>query len=145
MDRVTVATRSRIMASVTSRNTKPELIVRRAMHAAGLRYLLHDPRLPGKPDLVFVSRKLTLFVHGCFWHRCPYCRNGAKGVGSNHAYWLPKLARNAERDKETQLRLRKMGWKVRVIWQCQTANETKLTQMVRAIRSIEPARPIRRQ
>jgi DNA mismatch endonuclease, patch repair protein len=128
-----LATRSRIMASVPSRNTKPELIVRRALHVSGLRYRLHDSRLPGKPDIVFGSRKLVIFVHGCFWHRCPHCENGAKSVASNESYWLPKLRRNAERDKEVRARLRALGWEVRVIWECQAKNARKLSRIVRAL------------
>lgn len=134
MDHVSVATRSRIMASVGSRNTKPELLVRSALHTSGLRYRLHDARLPGKPDIVFPSRKLVLFVHGCFWHRCPHCKNGAKGVASNEAYWLPKLARNAVRDRKIHAELRASGWKVRVIWECQAKNPIKRRRIVRAIR-----------
>jgi DNA mismatch endonuclease (patch repair protein) len=122
------------MASVTSRNTKPELIVRRALHAAGLRFRLHDRRLPGKPDVVLASRRLAIFVHGCFWHRCPYCKNGAKGVGSNEGYWVPKLARNAIRDREVQRELRNMGWKVRVIWECQAKRPQRLAAAVLAIK-----------
>ncbi len=137
MDHVSSATRSRIMASVESRNTRPELVVRSALHSAGLRYRLHDSRLPGRPDIVFPSRKLALFVHGCFWHRCPYCKNGAKGVKSNENDWLPKLARNATRDKETQARLRSMGWKVRVVWECQTRDASKLYRMVQAIKKVK--------
>lgn len=131
MDRVSRKIRSRIMASVPSRNTKPEMVVRTALHSAGLRYRLHDPRLPGKPDIVFPSRKLAIFVHGCFWHGCPHCQ---KSVGSNQAYWLPKLARNAARDQESLAKLRNIGWKVRVVWQCQLKSETKLQKIVRAVK-----------
>lgn len=133
MDRVSTQTRSRIMASVRSRDTKPELRVRSALHRAGLRYRLHDRSLPGRPDIVFASRKLALFVHGCFWHRCPHCKNGAKGVGSNEGYWFPKLARNAARDKENCERLHALGWKVEVVWECQANDPTKLRQIVRAL------------
>jgi len=137
MDHVSPATRSRIMASVRGQNTAPELVVRRALHSAGLRYRLHDNRLPGKPDIVFATRKLAMFVHGCFWHRCPHCKNGAKSVGSNKGYWLPKLARNAVRDKKVQRRLRSMGWKVRVIWECQTKDVPTLNRIVRSVRDMD--------
>jgi len=140
MDHVSSATRSLIMANVRSRNTGPELVVRRALHSAGLRYRLHDGRLPGRPDIVFASRKLALFVHGCFWHRCPHCKNGAKSVGSNKGYWLPKLARNSVRDKKARRRLRRMGWKVRVIWECQTKDAHKLDRIVRLVSGITQQR-----
>jgi DNA mismatch endonuclease (patch repair protein) len=135
MDRVSPQTRSRIMASVRSRDTKPEFAVRRALHSAGLRYRLHDRGLPGAPDIVFASRKLALFVHGCFWHRCPHCKNGTKSVGSNERYWLPKLARNAERDKEVRAKLRGMGWRTCVIWECEARDARKLKRIVRAVKS----------
>lgn len=131
MDRVSRKIRSRIMASVPSRNTKPEIVVRTALHSAGLRYRLHDARLPGKPDIVFPSRKLAIFVHGCFWHGCPHCQ---KGVASNQAYWLPKLARNGTRDKDSLVKLRKLGWKVQIVWECQLKNATKLNKIVRAVK-----------
>jgi DNA mismatch endonuclease (patch repair protein) len=122
------------MAAVRSRNTKPELRVRSVLRKEGVRYRLQDNRLPGKPDMTIPSIRLALFVHGCFWHRCPYCKNGAKGVGSNKGYWLPKLARNAERDKEVRARLRAMGWKVRVVWECQTKNAAKLHRIALALK-----------
>lgn len=137
MDRVSPETRSRIMAAIRSRNTRPELCVRNALREAGLRYRLHDRRLPGKPDIVLPSKRLALFVHGCFWHRCPHCKNGAKGVGSNESYWLPKLARNAARDKEVRAMLREMGWSVRVIWECQVKSATKLRRIVRTLESLQ--------
>lgn len=131
IDRVSRQTRSRIMASVRSCDTKPEMAVRTALHSAGLRYRLHDARLPGKPDIVFSSRKLAIFVHGCFWHGCPHCR---KGVGSNKTYWLPKLARNTARDQEALTKLRSMGWKVRVVWECQLKSVKRLNKLVRAVK-----------
>jgi DNA mismatch endonuclease (patch repair protein) len=140
MDHVSPAVRSRIMASVGSKNTTPELAVRRAIHSAGLRYRLHDPRLPGKPDIVLPSRRVALFVHGCFWHRCPLCRNGAKGVGSNKNYWLPKLARNAARDRKIKASLRRLGWKVYVIWECQTKDSHELNRIVRSVEKMRLTR-----
>lgn len=136
MDHVSPAIRSQIMAKVRSRNTTPELLVRKAIHSSGLRYRLHDQRLPGKPDLVFPSRHLALFVHGCFWHRCPHCANGSKGVCSNKAYWLPKLARNAERDRAVQANLLQMGWNVRIVWECQAKDRLALRRLVRSIEKI---------
>ena len=89
--------RSRTMRAVRSRDTAPEMAVRRFLHAAGLRYRLHDRRLPGVPDLVFPSRRVALFVHGCFWHRHPGCRY-ASTPKSRQEYWLPKFKANVERD-----------------------------------------------
>jgi DNA mismatch endonuclease (patch repair protein) len=86
--------RSRIMSAIRKRDTKPELAVRDFLHAKGLRYRLHGARLPGCPDFVFPARKAVVFVHGCFWHRCPHCAAGRKVVRSNVGYFHPKLARN---------------------------------------------------
>jgi DNA mismatch endonuclease, patch repair protein len=102
MDTVTPARRSEIMAAIRSKDTAPELAVRRYLHASGLRYRLHRHRLPGRPDLIFPGRRLCLFVHGCFWHGCPHCRHGAREVKSNTSYWSVKLARNKARDAENQ-------------------------------------------
>jgi DNA mismatch endonuclease (patch repair protein) len=132
MDRVTSGVRSRIMARVKSRNTTPELVVRKALHSAGVRYRLHVGELPGKPDLVLRSRGIAIFVHGCFWHGCPRCsrRIAAK---SNLAYWKPKIARNRQRDRRQQAELRRRKWKVRIIWECDTRNPRKLSAFVARI------------
>ena len=96
--------RSEVVARIRSCDTKPELAVRRAMHAAGLRYRLHSKGLPGQPDPVFASRRTALFVHGCFWHCHLRCRHAALPA-TRQDYWLPKLARNIERDRESQAAL----------------------------------------
>jgi DNA mismatch endonuclease (patch repair protein) len=129
MDVVSPEIRSRIMASIRHRDTSPEMRVRRMLHRTGLRYRLHDSSLPGKPDLVFPSRKLVLFVHGCFWHGCPSCRDGRKQIYSNQAYWTGKLARNQSRDKEHVEKLESLGWKVRVVWECEVRDQGKLQQL----------------
>lgn len=110
--------RSRIMAAVKSKDTTPELIVRRLVHSLGYRYRLHVAALPGVPDLVFPRHRAILFVSGCFWHMhlCGACRIPA----TRRAYWLGKLRRNAERDKRNRRALRRAGWKVLVVWECQT-------------------------
>ena len=118
--------RSRIMAAIHKRNTKPELAVRRFLHARGFRFRLHDAKLPGTPDLVFASRRAVVFVHGCFWHRCPHCAAGRKEVRSNLAYWEPKLARNRARDSQARATLEADGWKVLTVWECETGDATKL-------------------
>ena len=117
------------MAAIRSAGTKPELIVRRLAHALGYRYRLHARDLPGKPDLVFGPRRRIIFVHGCFWHLHPKddCLDARKPK-SNRGYWLPKLRRNVERDAEHLATLKKMGWRVLVIWECETKNEAALTK-----------------
>jgi len=125
--------RSAQMALVRSRDTKPELRVRKALHAAGLRYRLHDRRLPGFPDLVFPGRRIALFVHGCFWHRHPGCA-AARLPKSRREFWEPKLAGNVERDKRTQAALVALGWMVMVIWECETRDPATLARLAENIR-----------
>ena len=111
------ATRSRIMARVQSRNTGPEMILRRALHARRLRYKLHDSALPGRPDLVFPRFRAVCFVHGCFWHRhhgCPHATTPA----TNRAYWARKFAANVRRDRDHRAALLEAGWRVGIIWEC---------------------------
>ena len=104
------------MRQVRSVNTKPEMIVRSALHAAGYRFRLHRRDLPGNPDLVFPRYKVVVFVHGCFWHwhGCKRSRMPA----TNRDYWESKIARNVERDRETMAQLAALGWDVHVIWEC---------------------------
>lgn len=111
------------MRAIRSAGTKPEMAVRRLAHGMGYRYRLHGKKLPGKPDLVFTSRRKVIFVHGCFWHQHPKAGcSDARPPRSNPDYWLPKLARNKERDRNAQAELKKLGWSVCVIWECQTRN-----------------------
>lgn len=105
------------MGRVQSRDTTPELTVRRALHALGYRYTLHGGKLPGKPDLVFPARRLAVFVHGCWWHGHD-CARGARVPKSNVAYWRAKIARNVARDRRTLAELRKAGWRAVVVWEC---------------------------
>lgn len=135
MDTVSPDQRSRNMAAIKGKNTKPELIVRRFLHQRGLRYRLHVPNLPGKPDLVLPAKKAVVFVHGCFWHQCPHCRVGSRGVKSNTGYWSAKLSRNQVRDVEATSALKSAGWKVFIVWECQADDETTLTCLARALDS----------
>jgi DNA mismatch endonuclease (patch repair protein) len=114
---VTRSERSRIMAAVKSKDTAPELLVRRLVHSMGYRYRLHVRSLLGTPDLVFPRLRKIINVNGCFWHLhgCPRCRVPS----SRRGYWTAKLRRNAARDKQTHRDLRKDGWRVLVIWECQ--------------------------
>lgn len=116
-DTVDQATRSRIMAGIGGRNTRPELTLRRALHARGLRYRLHDRKLPGTPDLVFRRFGAVCFVHGCFWHRhpsCPYTTTPA----TRREFWRAKFDANKERDRRNRHRLLQAGWRVAVVWEC---------------------------
>jgi DNA mismatch endonuclease (patch repair protein) len=129
MDTLTPSERSARMALIRSRDTKPELFVRRIIHGLGYRYRLHAKDLPGRPDLVFKSRRKVVFVHGCFWHlhrNCPACRPPK----SRRDYWKPKLERNAARDKEVVRQLRRLGWRLMVIWECELDRTERLTQKI---------------
>ena len=113
------------MAAIRSKDTSPELAIRKMVYALGYRYRLHDPKLPGKPDLVFSSRRKALFVHGCFWHRHNGCGR-ATIPKTRREFWEAKLSRNVLRDKRNLRLLRKLGWKVLTAWQCELENPTKL-------------------
>ena len=121
--------RSAVMRAVKSRDTAPEMKVRRAAHALGLRFRLHRSDLPGSPDLVFPAKQTAVFVHGCFWHGHD-CPRGARMPQSNRAYWKAKISRNMVRDKETVLKLRRLGWTPRVIWECQTRDSAALSRLI---------------
>ena len=110
--------RSALMARIGSKNTAPEIIVRRVLFAMGYRFRLHRSDLPGKPDIVFAGRRKAIFVHGCFWH-AHGCRIG-RPPKSRQEFWLAKLRRNAERDRENEQALWRQGWNVLTIWQCET-------------------------
>lgn len=130
-DRLTKEQRSRAMARVGSKNTAPELIVRRALHAAGLRFRLHRADLPGSPDLVLPKHRIAVFVHGCFWHGHD-CRRGAR-PNSNTEFWTTKLDRNTQRDAEAKQKLEAAGWTVVVAWEC------ALDRGVEVVRSLAQA------
>jgi DNA mismatch endonuclease (patch repair protein) len=114
--------RSRIMRSVKNKDTAPEMIVRRLAHSLGYRYRLHRPDLPGKPDLVFGPTHKLIFVHGCFWHGHT-CKRGKRRPKTNADYWQKKIKGNQERDKSILKQLRARGWKVLVVWECETKQE----------------------
>jgi DNA mismatch endonuclease (patch repair protein) len=110
--------RSEIMRAVHSVDTTPELLVRRMIHSLGYRYRLHNRKLPGTPDLVFAGRKKVIFVHGCFWHR-HRCKGGRSFPSSRTKYWRKKFENNQRRDSQNRRKLRKMGWDIMIIWECQ--------------------------
>jgi DNA mismatch endonuclease (patch repair protein) len=119
--------RSQIMRAVLSKDTKPEMTVRRLVHALGYRYRLHVVDLPGKPDLVFPGRAKIIFVHGCFWHQ-HRCARGSRVPQSNVAYWRKKLAGNLQRDRRHRAALRRAGWRVMVVWECQVRDAERLAE-----------------
>lgn len=127
MDTVSAEVRSRNMRAIKSRETLPEMTVRRLLHGVGYRYRLHEQRLPGRPDLVFVSRRKVIFVHGCFWHQhgAPNCADGRRPK-SRVEYWDKKLNANVSRDLRNLAALDADGWKVLVIWECETKDLTSL-------------------
>ena len=117
-DRFSAEKRSEIMRAVKSKNTKPELKLRKTLFRRGFRYRLHGKDLPGKPDLVFPRFRAVIFIHGCFWHGHD-CARGARAPKSNAAYWRAKIARNAERDAAHLAAVKNLGWRVRTVWECQ--------------------------
>jgi DNA mismatch endonuclease (patch repair protein) len=117
-DHLEPAARSDLMSRVRSFDTKPELALRHALFAKGFRYRLHRKDLPGKPDIVFPSRRKVIFVHGCFWHQHPGCKY-ATIPKSNTDFWVEKFRRNTKRDSTNIADLAKLDWKALVIWQCQ--------------------------
>lgn len=116
MDRLTPKQRSKTMKAVRSKDTKPELFVRQRLHARGFRFRLHRKDLPGKPDIVFPSRKCVIFVHGCFWHGHG-CRPNALPA-TRREYWGPKIKGNMVRDERNRKDLEAVGWNVLIVWEC---------------------------
>lgn len=123
--------RSRIMRAVKSRDTAPEMKIRRLVFQMGYRYRLHRRDLPGTPDLVFSGRKKVIFVHGCFWHAHD-CKRGARQPKTNMDYWHQKISRNRNRDSDHQKKLMEMGWDVLVIWECELKNTERLTEIIKS-------------
>jgi DNA mismatch endonuclease (patch repair protein) len=119
------------MRAVHSTDTSPEMKVRRLLHASGYRYRLHRNDLPGKPDIVLPSRKKVIFVHGCFWHGHT-CKRGARTPKTNQEYWVKKIQRNTERDKEHLERLQALGWNTLVIWECEIKDTLMLEKRMEA-------------
>lgn len=140
MDVVDSATRSRMMAGIRSKDTKPEMTVRRYLHARGFRYRLHARGLPGSPDLVLPRYRVAIFVHGCFWHRHTDCRY-ATTPGSNIEQWARKFTSNIERDARKLAALEDAGWRVIVVWECELrrAAEERLERLSTEI--LSPALP----
>lgn len=118
-------TTSRVMSANKGKNTKPEILLRRFLWQSGIKgYRLHYNYVPGKPDICFVNKKLAVFVNGCFWHRCPYCKFSLPKT--HKSFWKTKFEKNAERDKRKIRELKKLKWKVLVIWECQIEKNLEL-------------------
>jgi DNA mismatch endonuclease (patch repair protein) len=115
------------MRRIRHKDTSPEMIVRRLVHGMGFRYRLHVATLPGKPDIVLPRLKRIIDVRGCFWHRHSGCID-SHIPKSRREYWLPKLARNRRRDEENARKLRQLGWRVCVVWECETKDTRKLSK-----------------
>ena len=130
MDSLSPAERSEIMARVHSKNSRPELCVRKLVFALGYRYRLHAKDLPGHPDIAFRKRRKVVFVHGCFWHRHAACEL-ARMPKSRLEFWRPKLEGNKIRDEKNKRALVRQGWKVLTIWECQLKDLGRLTARLR--------------
>ena len=129
MDRFDARQRSRIMSTVRSKNTLPELLVRSITHKLGFRYSLHRKDLPGSPDLVFSSRRKVIFVHGCFWHQHAGCPR-SKAPATRQDYWLPKLEANRARDRRNTRHLQRLGWGVLIVWECELKDLDRLRKRI---------------
>lgn len=129
MDVLSPEQRRRTMAAVKSKNTKPELVIRRLLHALGYRFRLHRKDLPGHPDIVLPKHKTVVLVHGCFWHQHPGCKHAARPT-SRLDYWNPKLDRTIARDKKQESELKALGWQVLVIWECELRDRNLLEEKI---------------
>ena len=123
-DIVDPATRSRMMSVIRSENTKPEMLLRRALHKNGFRYRLHDSRIPGKPDLVFPKYHAVLFVNGCFWHGhdCPLFRMPK----TRNEFWKDKIRKNQERDTVVRKKIKEIGWRLGIVWECSLKGKKRI-------------------
>lgn len=144
-DSVDAATRSRMMSGIKCKNTKPEVFVRKALHAVGFRYVLGGGGLPGKPDLIFPARRAVIFVNGCFWHRhnCELF----KWPSTNKQFWQHKLEGNSKRDSRIKRQLGILGWHVFTVWECEL-RKTKyklpnnaISRVTRLLRNIDNMKP----
>jgi DNA mismatch endonuclease (patch repair protein) len=135
IDVVSAATRSRMMAGIRGKDTKPELTVRRYLHKHGFRFRLHVRHLPGVPDLLLPKYRTVIFVHGCFWHQHDGCKYATKPK-SNAQFWQEKLAANVERDANVNAALKASGWRVIVIWECEIS-EDRLAHLASQLRLVD--------
>ena len=129
-DTITPSRRSDNMRRIRAKHTHPEMVVRKLLYSLGYRYRLHAKDLPGKPDVVFRSKKQAIFIHGCFWHQHDQCRAG-RLPASRPEYWVPKLGRNVERDRDHTEQLIGAGWDVLTVWECQLYDRERLESVLR--------------
>ncbi|MBY0523372.1 MAG: DNA mismatch endonuclease Vsr [Gemmataceae bacterium] len=122
--------RSKLMSRVKSKDTRPEKVVRSLLHRLGLRFRLHRKEMPGKPDVVLPKWKTVILVHGCFWHGCRRCDRGTRTPKSNREFWRAKIAENRKRDARTARALKSAGWRVVVIWGCDTEDTVGLEKIL---------------
>ena len=127
VDNLTPEKRTEVMKSIISEGTKPELVLRKFLFSQGFRYRKNYKKLPGRPDIVFIKKKIAIFVHGCFWHQHKNCKITNK-PRSNTSFWKEKFAKNLERDKRNQKDLREMGWRPKVIWECEILDTNRKTR-----------------
>lgn len=132
MDNLTKKQRKKCMTKITSKNTKPELLARKALTEKGILYRLHVKKLPGKPDIVISRLKTVIFINGCFWHQHKSCKYSVMPK-TNKSYWTPKLKRNMQKQKSDIKQLKKEGWKVNIFWECQLKNNKLVNQKVSRI------------
>jgi DNA mismatch endonuclease, patch repair protein len=126
---------SALMSRIKAKDTVPELMLRRALRELGYTgYRAHYAKAPGRPDIAFVGRRVAVFVHGCFWHGCPYCR--PRRPRSNSAFWNAKLDRNKERDAQKRKELKLAGWKVIEVWECRLQADV-VRQALRVVRTLQ--------
>lgn len=128
--------RSERMRRIRAKDTKPEIIVRRLAWSLGYRYRLHCRKLPGCPDLVFTARKKVIFIHGCFWHQHKGC-NQYRMPRSRLEFWLPKLESNKERDRANSVKLKKKGWSVLILWECELKKRARVTRRITSFMEAE--------
>jgi len=128
-DYLTQEKRSWNMSRIPAKDTKPEITVRSILHKKGFRFRIHNSKLPGKPDIVLRKYNTVIFIHGCFWHQHPGCQRATKPK-SNKEYWMNKLKRNKNRFIEVKNKLKKMGWTVIVIWECEIKDKAKLLKII---------------
>jgi DNA mismatch endonuclease (patch repair protein) len=134
------AVKRRQMADVKTQHTAPEIAVRRALHARGLRFRLHRRDLPGRPDIVLPGHRTVVFVHGCYWHGCVMCDRGIRRPKTNVAFWSAKLDENRRRDDRDVAVLQGLGWRVCIIWECDTRDPERLAETLDRIHLPVPGR-----
>lgn len=132
MDVVDKKTRSRMMANIKGKNTKPEITIRSLLHRQSFRFRLHDKSLPGKPDLVLRKYKAVIFIHGCYWHRHENCKL-ASTPKQNIEFWLKKFDANLRRDGEVYYQLKLLGWRTAVIWECAIRDKKSLSDDIQTL------------